>query len=195
MRKLLYILLVGAAALSGCVTAGGTGAAAEPTALESWSGAWNNFYSYFDRPALNRAYAVLAEKEGKTPDEIKKRYLEGPTYQCEIAAMDISGNTVRFFRDPPNAARSGAAYQAEYADRGDVDINGRKWRHFETAAAVPYTHLLLLPAEADVPGETMMHFHFRYGNDLSALKNAEGWYATMVSSDSTDDLLIGHMTH
>ena len=199
MRKLLYALIIGAfvTGISGCAGTPEAGSPAEKTALQAWAGTWNNFYSYLERPALDSAYAALAEKEGKTPEEIKKRYLEGPTYQCEIAAMDISGNTVVFYKTPQSAARSstGVAYKAEYQDLGGVDINGRIWRHFATSAAVPYAHLLLLPAEADVPGKTMMHFHFRYGKDLETIKNAEGWYATMTLYDSTDDLLIGHMTN
>jgi zinc transport system substrate-binding protein len=68
------------------------------------------------------------------------------------------------------------------------------WKHFETAEEVPYKHLIILPAEADIPGETMIHFHFRYGSDLDKLLAADGWFATMIAYDSTMDLLVGHMT-
>ncbi|GHV51583.1 hypothetical protein AGMMS49579_07210 [Spirochaetia bacterium] len=202
MRKLSYalcVLCIGAfvVGLSGCVGSPKAGAPGEKTALEAWAGTWNNFYSYFERPSLSRAYEVLAAKEGKTPEEIRLRYLEGPTYQCEIAAFAIEGNSITFYQAPQQSAGSsnGIAYRAVYQDDGDVDINGRIWRHFETTADIPYKHLLLLPAEADVPGETMMHFHFRYGKDPDTIKNTEGWFATMTLYDSTDDLLIGHMTH
>jgi Zn/Cd-binding protein ZinT len=191
----LYALVIGVlvTGLSGCASAprGGT------SALDAWAGTWNNFYSYFERPALSRAYAVLAEKEGKTPEEIKKRYIEGQTYRCEIAAMGITGNEIRFYNASQCSANAtdGVVYKGTYRDMGDVDINGRVWRYFQTSAGIPYVHLLLLPAEADEPGKTMKHFHFRYGKDLETIKNAEGWYATMTLYDSTDDLLIGHMTH
>jgi zinc transport system substrate-binding protein len=111
--------------------------------------------------------------------------------------MEIKGNTVVFYKTPQSAAPSDndIAYTGEYKDLGDVDINGRIWRHFQTGLDLPYTHLLLLPAEADAPGKTMMHFHFRYGKDLETLRNAEGWYPTMTLYDSTDDLLINHMTN
>jgi zinc transport system substrate-binding protein len=182
---------------TGCASSPAGSAAAANTTLGKWAGTWNNFYSYLERPALEQAYAAIAAKEGKTPAEIKERYLTGPTYQCEIAAMGITDSGVTFYTASQTSAGSttGTAYKADYTDRGSVDIGGRGWRHFETAADIPYKHLLLLPAEADVPGQTMMHFHFRYGKDLEALKSADSWYATMIAYDSTDDLIIGHMTH
>jgi zinc transport system substrate-binding protein len=201
MKKTLFSLGLAAAVLlvlgTGCASSPETGTTAGNTALAAWVGGWNNFYSYLNRPALEEAYSAIAAKEDKTSAEIKQRYLTGPTYQCEIAAMGIQGDTITFYTAPWTTAGStpGAAYKADYRDRGNVDIGGRNWRHFETAANIPYKHLLLLPAEADVPGRTMVHFHFRYGSDLEAMKNAEGWYATMIAWDSTDALIIGHMTH
>jgi zinc transport system substrate-binding protein len=185
-----------ALALAGCASAPQGGVPSAAASFGAWTGTWNNFYSYFENPALNEAYAVLAQKEGKTPEEIKDRYISGPTYQCEIAAMGITGDTVTFYRAPQTSAgsSSGIAYKAAYQDGGNVDINGRPWRHFFTAADIPYKHLLLLPAEADEPGVTMVHFHFRYGTDLETIKAAENWYATMTAFDSPIEFLINHMT-
>jgi zinc transport system substrate-binding protein len=200
MKKLLCMMITGGAfalMLAGCASAPQGDTRPAGASFGMWTGTWNNFYSYFENPALNEAYAVLAQKEGKTPAEIKNRYISGPTYQCEIAAMGMAGDTVTFYRSPQKSANSGSgiAYKAGYQDGGDVDINGRIWRHFFTAADIPYKHLLLLPAEADEPGVTMMHFHFRYGADLETIKAAENWYATMTAFDSPVEFLINHMVH
>jgi zinc transport system substrate-binding protein len=168
--------------------------------LSDWTGTWNNFSSYFDNPGIVRAYEILAEQEGNSPEDVKTRYVTGPTYQCDIAALGIQGDTITFYSEKqfvPGAA-SHITYVARYAYKGEVSTTsgGRvtKWNHFETDDNVPYKHFIALPAEADIPGETMIHFHFRYGNDLDQLLAKDGWYATMIAYDSTMDLLVGHMT-
>jgi Zn/Cd-binding protein ZinT len=196
------VILAGILILAGCATVppGDSGAVQpEPAAnpFGAWAGTWNNFYSYFENPGLDRAYAALAEKEGKTPAEIKDRYLNGPTYRCEIAAMSIAGDTITFYREPQSSAgsASGVLYKAVYEDGGYMNIGGRNWRHFYTTAGIPYKHLIFLPAEADEPGVTMMHFHFRYGAEPETVRDAEGWYATMTAFDSPLEFIVNHMTH
>jgi zinc transport system substrate-binding protein len=168
--------------------------------LSDWTGTWNNFSSYFDNPGIVRAYEILAEREGNFPGNVKTRYVSGTTYRCDIAAMGIQGDTITFYSQNQfvPGASSRIAYTARYAYKGEVSTSsgGRvtKWKHFETNDNVPYKHFIALPAEADIPGETMIHFHFRYGNDLDQLLAADGWYATMIAYDSTMDLLVGHMT-
>jgi zinc transport system substrate-binding protein len=183
--------------LAGCVT----GPLAQRTgALSDWTGTWNNFSAYFENPGITRAYEILAEREGKTPADIKTRYA-GTMYKCDIAAMGIQGDTITVYNkiQPVAGAASDIAYKARYVYKGEVSTSnaaGRvwTWKHFETIADVPYKHFMILPAEADIPGETMIHFHFRYGNDLDAMLAADGWFATMIAYDSTMDLLVGHMT-
>jgi zinc transport system substrate-binding protein len=171
-----------------------------PGVLADWTGTWNNFSSYFENPGIVRAYEILAEREGSSSDDVKARYVTGTTYKCDIAAMDIQGDTITFYSELQfvNGAASGVTYKATYVDKGEVSTNsgGRvsSWRHFETSDNVPYKHFMFLPAEADIPGETMIHFHFRYGSDLDTILAADGWYATMIAYDSTMDLLVGHMT-
>jgi zinc transport system substrate-binding protein len=166
--------------------------------LSDWTGTWNNFSSYFENPGIAKAYEILAEREGKSPEEIKARYAAGPTYQCDIAAMEIQGDAITFYSKTQYVAgaASNIAAKATYVYKGEVSTNGGnvKWKHFETSDTVPYKHFMALPAEADIPGETMIHFHFRYGDDLDKMLAAEGWFATMIAYDSVMDLLIGHMT-
>ena len=166
--------------------------------LSDWEGTWNSFYSYFDNPVLDDAYEILAEREDKSSDEVKARYIEGKTYQCEIAALDISDGVVTFY-DRPLTASDGlndVKGKAAYIIAGEVtDANGRIWTHAVAVDDAPYTQLLLLPADADAPGETMLHFHFRYGSNLDDLLSADGWYPTMVAYDSDLTLLVGHMTY
>jgi zinc transport system substrate-binding protein len=169
--------------------------------LSDWTGTWNNFSSYFDNPGIVRAYEILAERESKSPDDVKSRYVTGTMYKCDIAAMRIQGDVITFYTEKQcvTEATSKIAYTARFAYKGDVSTSnatGRvwKWKHFETNDNVPYKHFIILPAEADIPGETMIHFHFRYGNDLNQLLATDGWFATMIAYDSTMDLLVGHMT-
>ncbi|MDR0641746.1 MAG: metal-binding protein ZinT [Treponema sp.] len=167
--------------------------------LSDWTGTWNNFSSYFDNPGIVRAYEILAEREGKSPDDIKTRYVTGTTYKCDIAAMGIQGNTVTFYSKPQSVvgAVSNVEYKGQYVYKGEVSAPNnpdRLWKHFETLENIPYKHLIMLPAEADITGETMIHFHFRYGDDLDKLLAADGWFATVIAYDSTMDLLVNHMT-
>jgi zinc transport system substrate-binding protein len=181
----------------GCVSSPQT---QSQSVLSDWTGTWNNFSSYFDSPGITRAYEILAGREGSSPEDVKARYVTGTTYRCDIAALGIQGDTITFYSEKQfvSGAASHIAYTARYAYRGEVSTTsgGRvsKWKHFETNDNVPYRHFIALPAEADVPGETMIHFHFRYGNDLNQLLAADGWYPTMIAYDSTVDLLVGHMT-
>jgi zinc transport system substrate-binding protein len=164
--------------------------------LSDWTGTWNNFASYFDKPGIVQAYEILAGRESKLPEDIKTRYVDGSTYKCDIAAMEIQGDTITFYSKPQvvTGAVSNIAYKAQYTYKGEESAQNIAWKHFETSANVPYKHLMILSAEADIPGETMIHFHFRYGDDLNKLLAADGWFATMIAYDSTIDLLVGHMT-
>lgn len=170
----------------------------EEPALADWSGEWNNFYDYLENEGIQEAYTVLAEKEGNTADEVKSRYLEGKTYQCEIPAMTINQDSITFYSnaltETANDEQATGSYEYSYA--GDVeDANGRIWSSFVTEDQnAQYKAFLMLPAEADVPNETMMHFHFRYGNSIEELLSEDGWFATMIAADTTDNLIIGHMT-
>jgi zinc transport system substrate-binding protein len=169
--------------------------------LSDWSGTWNNFSSYFDNPGIVKAYEILAEREGNSPDDVKARYVTGTTYQCDIEAMEIKGDVITFYTEKQCVAGavSNIAHTARFTYKGEVSTSnaaGRvwTWKHFETNDDVPYKHFIILPAEADIPGETMIHFHFRYGNDLNQILAKDGWFATMIAYDSTMDLLVGHMT-
>jgi zinc transport system substrate-binding protein len=169
--------------------------------LSDWTGTWNNFSSYFDNPGITRAYEILAEREGNSPEDVKSRYVAGTMYKCDIAAIGINGDSITFYTEKQcvTDAASNIAYTARFAYKGEVSTSnaaGRvwTWKHFETTDNAPYKHFIMLPAEADIPGETMIHFHFRYGNDLDQLLAADGWFATMIAYDSTIDLLVGHMT-
>lgn len=182
---------------TGCVSLSQT---QRPGVLSDWTGTWNNFSSYFENPGIAEAYGILAEREGTSPEAVKTRYVAGTTYKCDIPAIAIQGNTISFYKGLQfvAGAASNVEYKAAYAYRGEVSVDGGgrvvTWKHFETIEDVPYKHFLLLPAEADIPGETMIHFHFRYGDDLDKLLAADGWFATMIAYDSTMDLLVNHMT-
>jgi len=214
MRKLFVVLLIMAliAGLSGCASAPAAGAsspqatsssaarAATARELAKWAGAWNNFYGYFEDPDVQKAYVTLAVREGTTPEAVKARYVDGATYQCDIAALRIDGDEITFYSVPQTSpdAKSGILSTLTYRYSGEVtdvnDVRPRAWAHFETDADTPYKHLILLPPEADIPGETAYHFHFRYARTLEEAANAEMWFATMVSVDTTPDLIVGHMT-
>lgn len=167
--------------------------------LETWEGTWNNFSSYFENPGLDEAYKILAEREGKSAAEIKKRYVGGRTYECDIPAMSIDKGTVVFYSQlrhregTPSYSNATATAKYRFVNMIKDDFD-RGWSHFEAVGAAPYKHLLLSLPEADIPGKTMTHFHFRYGNDLSELKAAKGWFPTMTLYDSDISLLVGHMT-
>ena len=192
MRKLLGLVL----ALAMLVMAVPAYAEAD-VSLANWAGHWNNFAGYLENEGVQEAYAKKAETdaEGKTAEEIKDNYINGETYKCDIAAMVIEGDEISFY-DAALTEDAEPTAKATYAFSGMVkDANDREFAHFEAQGDAPHKAFLLLPAEADVPGETMMHFHFRYGDDAESLLTMDGWYATMIAADSTDALIVGHMTH
>lgn len=187
--------------LMSALVCGASYAEASPKAdsLETWQGAWRDFSSYFGDPGLEEAYKILAEREGKTAVEIKERYQSGRTYECAIPALIIKGDSVTFNDYRKDEYRMDLPDKdsptAKYKFMGEIKDNfDRSWSHFEAMSAAPYKHLLLNLPEADIPGKTMMHFHFRYGNDLSELKAAKGWFPTMTLYGSDISLLVGHMT-
>lgn len=198
MKRLFYILF--SALLLVSVPAGFSPLHAserQGESLKDWQGTWNNFYSYFDRPELDEAYEILARREGKTASEVKRRYAEGKLYQCEIAAMRIDGQGITFYTRTQNSenSRKDVLALAKYKYIGKATDNfDRQWAHFEAVGAAPYKHLFLSGTEADAPGKTMFHFHFRYGDEVEKLKAAKGWFPTMVQYDSDLSLLVGHMT-
>ena len=44
------------------------------------------------------------------------------------------------------------------------------------------------------PDEDLVHFHFRYGDDLDEILNKEGWFPTVVSPETTNEQLIEEIT-
>lgn len=196
LRAVFAVLLLVSALFCG---ASYVEASQKADSLKTWQGIWENFSSSFYEPGLQEAYAILAEREGKTATEIRERYVDGRTYECRIPAMIINGDTVtfNFYNKAEWRANSPSksSVTANYKFVGEIkDDFGRGWSHFEATGATPYKHLLLNLPEADIPGKTMMHFHFRYGNDLSELKAAKGWFPTMTLYGSDISLLVGHMT-
>lgn len=171
---------------------------AEGKSLKDWEGTWNSFSTYFDEPELEKAYQIKAGREGKSADDVRGYYVKGNTYRCDIKAMGIKGDKVVFY----NKAQQGsspdgdAAVTAKYKPAGEIRDNfNRAWWHFEAVGTAPYKHLFLSQPETDEPGKTMRHFHFRYGDNIEAMKNAKGWFPTMTPFNSAVSLVAAHIAY
>lgn len=44
----------------------------EEVSLNDWEGVWNNYLSYFDDPAMEATLKEVAEKQGKSIEDLKK---------------------------------------------------------------------------------------------------------------------------
>lgn len=188
------------AALMLCCMALGTGAApAQKVELSDWNGVWNSLDTYLEYPELDGAYKTLAAREGTTPEEIKAGFTK--RYDSEVVAMKVDGdiitvyNKVRAFHHQD--LKEDIVYSAQYVFKGEMPTSaGYTWYRFEAVNRydVPYPVLMLLPVGEDEPGETMRHFHFRYGGDADELYAIQNWFPTMVKSSSTLDLISNDFT-
>lgn len=177
----------------------GAAAQAAPDSLQDWNGLWNDMGLYLDNPGAQGAWDVLAQKNHVTPAEAKTAYTKKRSN--DMAAMDISGNTIRIF---PAAGSVGNDRDAmlkpvvEYEFKGTIETKkGNKtktWSKFEAKDKnARYPRLMLLPVSRDEG--PLVHFHYRYGKEsfeeLAAMKN---WGPTMVADDSTDDAIAKYIT-
>ena len=66
------------------------------------------------------------------------------------------------------------------------------WNIFEaTNEDAPYKYLTLMKID---PNEDLLHFHFRYGDDLDEILDKEDWFPTVVSPQTTNEQLIDEIT-
>lgn len=170
-------------------------APADAKSIADWEGLWNSLDTYLDDEGLAEAYATLAERDGGTAEEVQESFQT--RYQSDIISLKIEGDTVTFYSAVQGAEASDADKIAEatytYVAEMPTEM-GFSFHQFAADGESEYPVLLLIEVGEDVPGETMRHFHFRYGSDVDELFAIEGWYPTMVKSDSAIELISNDFT-
>ncbi|MDL2318806.1 metal-binding protein ZinT, partial [Eubacteriales bacterium OttesenSCG-928-A19] len=150
MKKVLGLSLVLA-----LLVAGVSVLAEGEASLADWNGRWNGFQNYFENEGIVEAYEKKAETDGTTAEEAKAYYVSGETYRSEIVAIAIEGDTIAFYDTmlAPGSDAEPIATSAYAFVEMAADANDREWAYFQAQDdAAPYKVMLLLPAEADVPG-------------------------------------------
>lgn len=208
LAKPLAVLAMGALALTfaGCTSAENSKpaasssptkavstASAEAVKLSEWNGVWNNFADVMTKPQYDEGWKAKAENKKKSVEEIKKEGVEKTYKNDQVASLKVEGDKVTFY----TKAQDKEAKDSEKSGEGTYTFVKKmdKFAVFHGDAKAPYPVLLLLPAEADEPGKTMVHFHFRYGSDAEELAKKDGWYPTMIKAGTTDAEINAHLGH
>ncbi len=161
--------------------------------LSEWAGDWNNMGAYLDDEELQAAFVTLAENEKVSQEEAKNAYVL--KRQTDFGAIRFEGDEVIFFdapfdRNGVEIARGKYVYSSvEKTKEGKHDLT---WYAYKTSdVEAPYTNLLLMK----VHGEDLVHYHLRYGDEsVKKLLEKDGWFPTMIATDSTVDDLIAEIT-
>lgn len=188
-----------AALLLVCLTISST-AFADPTeavTLADWAGTWNNYAGFFDQADfLNAAKAHLKDSDKKLEDVLTP-YRE--MMKADFQAMTIDGDTITMLDDfsmEKGNVVSQSAYafvQAHTTMYGEFEV---VWYEFKATGESKYPVMLMTPPHGH-GDEGMIHFHFRYGDDVQQLlaKENEEWYPTFVVNTTTVDQLVDELFH
>lgn len=185
------------AAPAGSEPAGSASASMEPAAhevsLADWEGTWNGFSGYLDNPEVSVAFDEVAERDGKSADEVKKDFSDKVT--CDFAGIVFKGDTVELldgFASEGGASLGSAAYTFKESRTVEHAGHTLEWDIFTSDDPnAPYPVLLLMPVHGE---EELVHFHMRYGSDVEELMSREGWYPTFVKPNSTIEQIKGEIT-
>lgn len=166
---------------------------AEQISLADWEGTWDDMSLWLDLPEIQEAYKTKADKDGKTPEEVKEGLVQ--RRRCDFHGMVIEGNKISFLDNW--AAKDGKETQAveyEFVKQHLIEGDGRttEWDEFKAVTeGAAYPVLVMMPVHGE---ETMTHFHLRYGDSAEALINMEEkWYPTFVKPTTTVEQMIAEI--
>lgn len=165
----------------------------DDVSLSDWDGKWNSMYEYLEDDDIQPAYATLAEKDGVEESKAKDDYLE--KRKTDFAGLVVDGDKITFLDNFPDKDRKTigeGTYEFSKTENQMVGEHKITWNIFEaTNDDAPYKYMILMAIN---PDEDLVHFHFRYGDDLDEILNKEGWFPTVVSPETTNEQLIEEIT-
>jgi Zn/Cd-binding protein ZinT len=176
------------------MTAFAVAAFAEEGILEGWQGEWVSSYALNSDPAMEPAFAAIADAvEGKTAADVKA--LLASMYKSDFGAMDLKGDTVTYYGVDGKTVIATCEYQSK-GKEGTVfkDKEGNEseffWYMFSLKsgddACDGYKNLIATEVHAHEGG--LEHWHMRYGSmDLEKLMNHPNpmWWPTLLRAETT----------
>lgn len=161
--------------------------------LSDWQGDWNSMYEYLEDTEIQSAYSTLAKNEEIDEDKAKEDYLA--KRKADFAGLIIDADKVTFldnFPEKDGKTIGEGTYKFSKTEEQMLGEHKITWNIFEaTNEDAPYKYLTLMKID---PNEDLLHFHFRYGNDLDEILNKESWFPTVVSPQTTNEQLIDEIT-
>lgn len=160
--------------------------------MSDWEGTWNNMGAYLEREELQDAFKKLGEKDGKSADEAKAAYIE--KRKCDFDGMVVKGDKVTLldgFENENGKEIESVEYEfleTHKVKHGNHDL---EWHAFKAKGDAKYPIMLMMPVHGE---ESLTHFHMRYGDDVKALLEKEGWYPTFVKPNTTNEQLVEEIT-
>lgn len=150
-------------------------------------------YEYLEDPEIQSAYSTLAKNEEIDEDKAKEDYLA--KRKADFAGLIIDADKVTFldnFPEKDGKTIGEGTYKFSKTEEQMLGEHKITWNIFEaTNEDAPYKYLTLMKID---PNEDLLHFHFRYGNDLDEILNKESWFPTVVSPQTTNEQLIDEIT-
>ena len=161
--------------------------------LSDWQGDWNSMYEYLEDPEIQSAYSTLAKNEEIDEDKAKEDYLA--KRKADFAGLIIDADKVTFLDNFPKKdgkTIGEGTYKFSKTEEQMLGEHKITWNIFEaTNEDAPYKYLTLMKID---PNEDLLHFHFRYGDDLDEILDKEDWFPTVVSPQTTNEQLIDEIT-
>ena len=161
--------------------------------LSDWNGNWNSMYEYLEETDIQPAYSTLAKNEGVDENKAKEDYLA--KRKADFAGLIVDEDKVTFldnFPEKDGKTIGEGTYKFFKTEEQMLGEHKITWNIFEaTNEDAPYKYLTLMKID---PNEDLLHFHFRYGNDLDEILNKESWFPTVVSPQTTNEQLIDEIT-
>ena len=165
----------------------------EEISITEWEGSWNDMSAYLDDPALEDAFKIAGEKDGKTAEEAKAELME--KRKTDFAGFKVEGDKVTFldnFEDKEGKEIASSEYKFTKSYDAQHGNKTLTWDAFEaTSPDAKFPVLLMMPVHGE---DTLTHFHMRYGDDVEALLEMEGWFPTYVKPSTTTEQLVQEIT-
>lgn len=164
----------------------------DKVSLSEWEGTWNNMGAYLDQEELQPAFKTVAEKEKKTPEEVKAAYVE--KRKCDFDGLVIEGDKATLldgFKDKDGKEIETVEYEYSATHKVKHGNHDLEWVEFKAKGDAKYPVLLMMPVHGE---ESLTHFHMRYGSNAEELLKKDGWYPTFIKPNSTTEQLIEEIT-
>ncbi|WAW15535.1 ZinT/AdcA family metal-binding protein [Peptostreptococcus equinus] len=161
----------------------------QDVSISDWQGTWNDMSAYLDNQDLQSAYAEVAKRDNKKPEEVKRELKN--RRKNEFGGIVIQGNKVTFldkFKDKGGKEVFSSEYKFIKSFETKHGNETLEWDQFEaTDKNAKYPIIIMMPIHGE---ESLTHFHMRYGKNIDELLKQDKWFPTYVKPSTTSQQLI-----